>query len=318
MLSVVLSVLKIVGISILVILAVALFLILLALFVPIRYKIDGNVPRMRFGDDYDSERIEFTIKFHWLLHILSGRYIHHQDDSFVIKIFGFKVFPRKEKSEKKKKRDREDDPKEEIEVKKEDENDLSFEIGEKKEEKTEAEHKNDTDVDSVTISEEDYEVEDRSIIDVVEDVISFIIKLIKTPQNVFRKIKYTISRVCGKINMIKSTLESETFKRAYDLVKGKLLRVLKMIMPDKSDSELYLGVGDPAIEAYVMGVYGMMYPFLLNKLVFIPDFNEKIVEADIHLKGHITLFTVLYCVCVCYFNKDVKKVIARFKKISER
>ena len=319
MLAVILSVLKIVGITILVILAVLLFLILLLLFVPIRYKIDGDVPTMRFGEDFDSDRIEFAIRFHWLLHILSGKYIHHKDDTFVIRIFGIKVFPRKEKPEKKKNKDRKKDEEPNFEVseaKIEDKDDLSFEIKDKKEDKKKSEEENDTSVAVISYSE--VVDEEKTIFDVVEDVISFIIKLIKTPQNVFRKIKYTISRVCGKINMIKSTLESEIFKRAYSLVKGKLIRLLKMIMPDKSDSRLYLGVGDPAWEADIMAVYGMMYSFFQNKLVFVPDFNEKIIEADIHLKGHITLFTVLYCVCVCYFNKDVKKVIARFKKISER
>ncbi|RKM57024.1 hypothetical protein D6853_03120 [Butyrivibrio sp. X503] len=323
MLAVVLSVLKIVGITILVILAVALLLVLLVLFVPIRYKIDGNVPQMRFGDDFDSERIEFAIKFHWLLHILSGRYIHHKDDTFVVKIFGFTIYPRKEKPGKKKKRERKKDSETKIEstsdvseAKIDDKDDLSFEIKEKKKKRDTDQSKNDTGV--TEISDTDDEDEEKSIVDVVEDVISFVVKLIKTPQNVFRKIKYTISRVCGKINMIKSTLESEIFKRAYSLVKGKLLRLLKMIMPDKSSSRLCLGVGDPAREAEIMAAYGMMYSFLVNKLVFVPDFNEKIIEADIHLKGHITLFTVLYCVCVCYFNKDVKKVIARFKKIFER
>ena len=319
MLAVILSVLKIVGITILVILAVLLFLILLLLFVPIRYKVDGDVPTMRFGEDFDSDRIEFAIRFHWLLHILSGKYIHHKDDTFVIRIFGIKVFPRKEKPEKKKNKDRKKDEEpnfEASEAKIEDKDDLSFEIKDKKEDKKKSEEENDTSVAEISYSE--VVDEEKTIFDVVEDVISFIIKLIKTPQNVFRKIKYTISRVCGKINMIKSTLESEIFKRAYSLVKGKLIRLLKMIMPDKSDSRLYLGVGDPAWEADIMAVYGMMYSFFQNKLVFVPDFNEKIIEADIHLKGHITLFTVLYCVCVCYFNKDVKKVIARFKKISER
>lgn len=320
MLAAFFSVLKIIGITLLVILAVLLLLILLLLFVPIRYKIDADVPRMRFGDDFDSERIGLKIRFHWLLHIVSGRYIHHKDDTFVIRIFGIKVYPGRKKPDKKEetvsKKNETEVSEEASEVRIDEKDNLSFAIDDKDAGKEDNESQNDTSVTWIQLSEETDE--DKSIVDVVWDVVSFIEKLIETPQNVFRKIKYTISRVCGKINMIKSTLESEIFERAFSLVKDKLIKLLRMIMPDKSESRLYLGVGDPAWEADIMAAYGVMYGMLHDKLTFIPDFNDKVIEADIHLKGHITLFTVLYCVCVCYFNKDVKKVIARFKKISER
>ena len=140
-------------------------------------------------------------------------------------------------------------------------------------------------------------------------------ELIKKPKHVFEKNRYTISRVCDKIRMIKNTLENDIFKRAYSLVKEKLARLLKMILPDKSRIELYLGMGDPATEAELMSVYGILYPVLYDKLKFTPDFENRALGADLDLKGHITVFTVIYCVAVCYFNKDVKKVINRFKKI---
>ena len=115
--------------------------------------------------------------------------------------------------------------------------------------------------------------------------------------------------------MIKTTLENDIFKRAFELVKGKLIKLIKMILPDKSKVDLMLGLGDPADTAQAMAAYGALYPVLFKSVTFRPDFDRKVIYADAHFKGHITLFTVLYCVCVCYFNKDVKKVIKRFKKI---
>ena len=64
-----------------------------------------------------------------------------------------------------------------------------------------------------------------------------------------------------------------------------------------------------------MGVYGMLYPKLYKKVYFNPDFDDKVLEGEVHLKGHITLFTIVYSAAVCYFNRDVKKVIKRVKKI---
>jgi hypothetical protein len=115
--------------------------------------------------------------------------------------------------------------------------------------------------------------------------------------------------------MIKTTIENDIFKRAFDLVKRKLLRIIKMILPDKCNIRLGLGIGDPAQTAELVGIFGAMYPFLFNKVSFEPDFDEKVIEMDAHLKGHITVFTIVYSAAVCFFNKDVKKVIRRFKKI---
>jgi O-antigen/teichoic acid export membrane protein len=44
--------------------------------------------------------------------------------------------------------------------------------------------------------------------------------------------------------------------------------------------------------------------------------TEKLISNNFYVLGiSLTLFTILYCVLVCYFNKDVKKTIKRFKKI---
>ena len=185
-----------------------------------------------------------------------------------------------------------------------------------KEEASEKEENNSPD-GTATEKESDEEAldEPRSFLDVLWNIIDKVTNILETPQNVFEKIQYTISRVCGKISMIKTTIENDIFKRAFDLVKRKLLRIIKMILPDKCNIRLGLGTGDPAQTAELVGIFGAMYPFLFNKVSFEPDFDEKVIEMDAHLKGHITVFTIVYSAAVCFFNKDVKKVIRRFKKI---
>lgn len=88
-----------------------------------------------------------------------------------------------------------------------------------------------------------------------------------------------------------------------------------MMLPDKSDTYICLGTGDPAQTAEIVGAYSIVYPVLYKKVRYEPDFEEKVIELDTHLKGHITIFVLVYSAAVCFFNKDVKKVIRRFKKI---
>ncbi|MCR5402341.1 MAG: hypothetical protein K6E91_00765 [Butyrivibrio sp.] len=157
--------------------------------------------------------------------------------------------------------------------------------------------------------------DDGSFLDVIWAIIDIIDKIITVPMDVFEKIRYTISRACDRIDMIRATLENDIFKRAYALVKKKMIVILKMSLPDKCDIKLLAGTGDPVSTATITGVYGMLYPFLSRGVAFQPDFDRMAVMADVHIKGHITIFTIIYSAAICYFNKDVKKTVRRFKRI---
>lgn len=317
----ILNVLKIIGIILLVILAAILVLLLLVLFAPIRYRIDGSVPRTNLDDGFDPQIINASVKFRWLLFVLTGGIEFPENKAFTLKVFGIKILPGKDKSEKEK--SGKEKPKKKKSKKGED-------AEAKEDEKTEPEKAEDAQTPkgevaaevstpqaglSEDLAKEDTEKEPVSFLDVLWKIFDTIDKILKTPLDVLSKIQCTISGVCGKIDMIKITLESEIFKRAFALVKGKLLKIIRMILPDKCKIDLLLGTGDPALTAELMGAYGAMYPVLYKKVKIQPEFEEKAVMADVHMKGHITLFTIVYSAAVCYFNKDVKKVIRRFKKI---
>ncbi len=317
MLAVFLTVLKIIGIVLLVILALVLLILLLVLFVPIRYRLDYSVPRTNLDEGFEVEQISVKAGFSWLLHLISGQIDFPTNKQFIVKVFGIKVFPAKEKKNDSDKKDIEKPKEGVIEMSNMEDKPVACEQDAPKQENNSFEKIEDKTEDEIKEDKQDdiYENEDKSFLDVIWKVIDTIENIIETPQNVFEKIQYTTSRVCGKISMVKTTLENDIFKRAFSLVKSKLLRIIKMILPDKMDVDLVLGTGDPAATAELMSVYGIMYPLLYNKVRFEPDFEGKVLCSEGHIKGHITLFVIVYSVAVCYFNKDVKKVIRRFKKI---
>jgi len=326
MLAGVLTFLKILGIILLCVIGFILVLLLLILFVPVRYRIDSSIPRTDLEKGFDVEKIYAKVSFSWLLHILSGGIVYPENKQFEVRIFGIRIFPLRKKNEKADNKDNKDEGKpssgvvemsnipesDHVEAAKEEADSVETDTAEA----SEKEETNPSDGAAAgKESDEEASDEPRSFLDVLWNIIDKVTNILETPQNVFEKIQYTISRVCGKISMIKTTIENDIFKRAFDLVKRKLLRIIKMILPDKCNIRLGLGTGDPAQTAELVGIFGAMYPFLFNKVSFEPDFDEKVIEMDAHLKGHITVFTIVYSAAVCFFNKDVKKVIRRFKKI---
>lgn len=303
MLLTVLSVLKIIGIVLLVILAVILALLLLVLFVPIFYRVDAMVPETEYDNGFDPETVTASSSFSWLWFVIRGGIEYPKNKEFTLRVCGIKILPKKNKPEK------EEEKKPEDQVK--DDTDQGG---------SETESTADSSFDQSSSSEswdEDDDSEDgpKSILDVIWKIIDFVDNFLKTPLNVFEKIQCTISRVCDKISMIKATLENDIFKRAFELVKRKLIWVLKQILPRKCDIKVLFGSGDPALTAELMGAYGALYPLLYKKVVYTPDFERKVVKGDVHLKGHLSLYVAVYVTVVCLLNKDVKKTIRRFKKI---
>ncbi len=327
MLAGVLTVLKIIGIVLLVILLVVLVLLLLILFVPIFYKADALVPQSDLEEKFDAEKISASASFSWLLFVIRGGISFPKDKQFTLRVFGIKILPKKEKNgedeEEKELSEDKESGKSEGTIEMSDMGDLEESENKEslKEDSTNGEPSGEISDEGDSLQEEDSSFgddageEDKSFLDVLWNMIDSIENILKTPINVFEKIQYTISRVCDKIDMIKSTLENDIFKRAFELVRKKLIKIIRMILPDKCDIDVMFGSGDPATTAEIMAVYGMLYPVLSGKVRYTPDFERKVVYADVHLKGHITIFTIVYSAAVCYFNKDVKKTIRRFKKI---
>ena len=319
MLAGVLTVLKIIGITLLIILAALLILILLVLFVPIFYRIDDYVPKTDLVEGFDAQKVSAAVKFSWLLFVIRGGISFPSQKEFTVRLFGLKVLPKKENPAKEDKTDSNKADNPDVENKETAEK-AQDEVLKKPEEDTTAQADSNGADKRGSETEEGIEgncEEEKDFIDVLWDIIDAVSNILKIPLNVFEKIAYTISRVCDKIDMIKSTLENEIFQRAFALVKRKLIRLIRMILPDKCRIDAMFGLGDPALTAEVYGAYAAVSAFLPKKLriQISPDFDRKMVYTDTHMKGHITLFTALYIAVTCYFNKDVKKTIRRFKKI---
>ncbi|WP_196803795.1 DUF2953 domain-containing protein [Butyrivibrio sp. XBB1001] len=288
---------------------------------------------MEFEDDFDANKISCSARITWLLHFISASIAYPDNKEFTVKILGIKILPKSEKEdhnkEQEKKKKKKNDVKDQEESSDKENAEVPLESGQSNDSEVKADDNSETnpeveqdlEQDKEKVSESDnidigYEDEqEKAPIEIVLQIIEKVKNFLTTPLNVFENIRYTISRLYDKIRMIKTTLENDIFKRAFELVKRKLIRLLKMIAPDKARVDLKLGLGDPADTAEVMALYGAFYPVIFRKVSFEPDFDRKVIYADAHFKGHITVATVLYCVGVCYFNKDVKKVIRRFKKI---
>ena len=336
MLSIILSILKVIGIVLLVILLVALLLILLVLFVPIRYRADAVTEEkvLDSGDADFTKGVLASFSFGWLFRILNGGISYPDRPYFRVRLFCFELFNTKsdEKEEELATEHNKESEVEEAATGKDKESEAEEAL-----ETSSSEEKADTDPasenpleedsdktdnceneDNVQTFDDDFEEESGNIpgfFEFLSHIIEKILSFIEIQQNVFNKLKCTISRVYVKINMIKNTLESEIFYRAFEKAKKHLRIILKTILPKKINADIHYGTGDPALTAEIMAGLGVLQGLGIKGIKLTPDFDRTVIAGNIHVKGRITIFRIVLSLLICYFNKDIRKIIKRFKKI---
>ena len=173
-------------------------------------------------------------------------------------------------------------------------------------------------VESQDLESEDVDVDIFTFFDFLEKLVDLFwgtIDFLEKPENAVEKAFYTISKACDKIDLIQDTLESPTFERAYRCARKDLFLILRHVMPKKVSADILLGLGDPATTAQVLAAVNVASAFIDYDIELEPDFDNKVVEADMDIKGRIALWRLVLSAARVYFNKDIRKVWKRINRI---
>lgn len=109
--------------------------------------------------------------------------------------------------------------------------------------------------------------------------------------------------------------DSKEMKETLALVKKYLGKLFKSILPRKLKGEVAFGFPDPATTGTVMSYASMLYILYGDHLSMQPQFDveELAVIADLKLKGHFSVFTLIRIGLKVYFNKNLKRVLYKLK-----
>lgn len=312
MIAVILSVLKIIGIVLLSLLGFLILLILMVLFVPIRYKIKA------FKNRDDSNNWGVTANFSFLLHILNGCFIYPADDKFFLRLLWFKIVPGREKRSKKTNKKNKSSKQSSVQATNvyETDDSLTDEDEPTIEELEQAALEKKYDSDAESIRRNAYFINEE----LTEDnptIRKFIDKIIDFLKHFKRKVLAFINKIKDMFENIEYYLDlfgTDLFKDSFALCKKECGKLFKAIRPRKIKGTVCFGNGDPQTAGKVFGVYSIVYPYIGNKINFIPYFEDEIFTVDLFMKGRITLFTVLVIAIKIYFNKDIKKTLRLLKR----
>lgn len=305
-----------IGIALLCILILAVVLLLTVLFAPIRYRVTAGLA---------DEKAAGMAKAHWLLHIITASCVWEQELQYKISIFGITVYGSKRKAlkEKKRKEKRKQKTKNIKNIK----NEKNIQNEATQSVKVQTADKEQKQSSARCVNKEPEQIAARRVDRQAKRKKRWrspLKALIAKLKALLEKLKAFWNRVTGlfqKAEKLKETIaayraffEREDFKRAFALCKKELLTLWKRVRPKKLRAELHFGFDDPALTGQILAYLSMLYPLLGKDVRLRPDFENRVCEGKLLIKGKIRLFVLLRALWILYFDKDIKRLIRIWKK----
>lgn len=296
--TVLLSILKILGIILLCILGLLVLLIMLLLFAPVSYRIRG-----------ETRQGQTTLKVHgaWCLMALRFSFLMEQGKQLaVLKIFGIKAwkYPSDEKAKQK------------VEKKK-----VKKKPKKKSGEKSHKEPEKDLEQNPPAVVQEEQtekqHEQKRQKKTHKKKFVSVFGKISKTIRSIVEKIKaipQKLKNIGSKIKKVNQWIQDEQNRSAVRFALGKVIGLLKKYGPKHMKADVAYGMEDPAATGQVLAVLSVL-PFLYyDKVSIMPDFEAErfYIEGSWDIKGRIQVIHLLKAAIQIWRNPDVKHFIKQF------
>ncbi len=112
-----------------------------------------------------------------------------------------------------------------------------------------------------------------------------------------------------KQKFLKLYREIRSYIPLFRRVMYRILKIGKEIFPKSGKGSLTFGTGQPDTTGYLMGIYGMFSPVAGNFLTVEPDFENRILQAQLWIKGRIFPIAVVHHGLRILLDPDLMKLL---------
>ncbi len=121
-----------------------------------------------------------------------------------------------------------------------------------------------------------------------------------------------------KKDKIEDIFFSGEYDRTFDKIKKQSVRILKHIKPRQIKGYVDYGTQDPYSTGLIYSAYSLAYRALGDDLLVTPDFENKIFKGDVETKGKIRLFVPVTAVVSLLLSKKFRQLVRDIKSINNR
>ena len=100
------------------------------------------------------------------------------------------------------------------------------------------------------------------------------------------------------------------------LVRGKkeIFKLLGRLSPKVLQADIHYGFEDPSLTGKVLAGFGILYPFLGDQVQITPDFQEKVLEGRLCVKGRIYVRHLVLMAVKLLLDRNVRQTIKDVRK----
>lgn len=130
------------------------------------------------------------------------------------------------------------------------------------------------------------------------------------------KIQSIYDKIVGIINSISYYLDVLDEKETRGLIAEgwkTIRKILHSIKPKEYKVDAVFGFETPDTTGRVFGYYCMLSPWIPEGISIEPEFEEKVLNGEVYLKGKITIFVIVRNAIHIMFDKRLKPLINKLK-----
>lgn|GEM_PF-6784292 len=120
----------------------------------------------------------------------------------------------------------------------------------------------------------------------------------------------------AKAEKVLDFVQDNTTQEEFALILKRLGKALKHYIPKKFEGYTKVGLSDPATTGKIlMYWYAIVYPRISDSFRLMGEFDEEVIEGDVHVKGHLRLNHIVWFGIKMLLDKKFRKLLKRGKKL---
>lgn len=312
MLTIFLTILKIIGILLLVVIGLLILGILAILFVPLRY--DGKI-------SYNEKNQCVATHITWLFRLI---YIEggYQEKVYArAKLLWFTLWKWKADEKENDKENDKEDHLESADYSEEELDRLLEERSQKEESKEDIKEAKviEEKLDEPTVEENLTEVQPTEIepteIESKEVESKEAESKEKKPKKIqFQQIGKRIKEIKEKIKHIKEMASDQRIHRAILLLIDGAWKIVRHSLPRKIKGRAKFGFEDPSTTGQILTYVSLLYPCYAKSVELVPMFTEKVIDLDLYFRGRVRLFSLIWICVKIWFDRNFRYLYKKVRK----
>ena len=137
----------------------------------------------------------------------------------------------------------------------------------------------------------------------------------KKPKKIqFQQIGKRIKEIKEKIKHIKEMASDQRIHQAVLLLIDGAWKMVRHSLPRKIKGRAKFGFEDPSTTGQILTYVSLLYPCYAKSVELVPMFTEKVIDLDLYFRGRVRLFSLIWICVKIWFDRNFRYLYKKVKK----